>query len=111
MVWYRYLTANNQAPRTGPSHRYFADRTPEGSTPSTRRSPKQAHVEISSYSEMIFRLGKDGSPLSPDEKPLLSFSMGFSTCIFVGGGAFFGVGFRYSSMNFWPFVFSLQRDR
>ena len=60
---------------------------------------------------MIFSDGKDGSFLSPDEKPLLNFSMGFSTCIFVGGGAFFGVGFKYSSINFWPFVFSLQSDR
>ena len=60
---------------------------------------------------MIFSCGSDGSARSPDEKPLLNFSMGFSTWSFTGGGAFLGVGFKYSSMNFWPFVFSLQRDR
>ncbi len=60
---------------------------------------------------MICSRGKDGSPLSPDEKPLLNFSMGFSTWSLTGGGAFLGVGFKYSSINFWPFVFSLQSDR
>ena len=60
---------------------------------------------------MICSRGKDGIFDSPDEKPFENFSMGFSTCSLTGGCAFLGVGLRYESMNFWPFVFSEHKER